>query len=314
MMSILKTWDLHKSYRIKGGVVEAVRGVSLQVAAGEVFALLGPNGAGKTTTIKMVLGLVRPDSGEIRIKGRDPLRDRWALREVGAVLEGNRNLYWRLTPLENLEYFGVLRGLSWRKARQRGRALLERLGLEEKAYNLTQTLSRGMQQKLALASALIHRPALLLLDEPTLGLDVEAKAAVQHLIREISQEGRAVLLTTHQLDVVETVADRVAVLYRGMILTEGSPQELTQQFASGYYLIELARQLPEERIQRLQALGAEPNLNRIIYRGDLEGFWQVLEALRPLEILAIHKDRVDLTEAFLRLIKEGDRHAAASPY
>jgi len=171
-----------------------------------------------------------------------------------------------------------------------------------------------MQQKLALASALIHQPALLLLDEPTLGLDVEAKVAVQHLIREIAQEDRAILLTTHQLDVVETVADRVAILYRGIILTEGSPQELTQQFSSGCYLIELAHPLPGERIQQLQALGAEPNLNRIVYRGDLEGFWQVLEALRPLEILTIYKDRVNLTEAFLRFIGEGDRHASATPH
>ena len=219
-MQILEAQTLKKSYPIKGQAVLAVRDVSLNIAAGEVLAFLGPNGAGKTTTIKMIAGLILPDAGWVRIAGRNPHQDAKALRSLGAVLEGNRNLYWRLTAAENLEYFGVLRGLSRRVARQRGQTLLERFELTEKRTTVVQALSRGMQQKLAIAVSLIHDPQLLLLDEPTLGLDVEATQTVKTLVREIAAEGRAILLTTHQLDIAEELSDRVAIINQGKIVAE----------------------------------------------------------------------------------------------
>lgn len=122
-MQVLEAHHLRKTYRYQGKVIEAVRDVSLSIAAKEVLAFLGPNGAGKTTTIKMIAGLILPDDGKVKIVGRNPHRDTQALRMLGAVLEGNRNLYWRLTPEENLEYFGVLRGLSRSFARKRGNEL-----------------------------------------------------------------------------------------------------------------------------------------------------------------------------------------------
>ena len=124
-MPVLEAQDLRKTFRNRGRAVEAVRGVSLRIGAGEVQAFLGPNGAGKTTTIKMLAGLIYTDAGQVRIDGRDPLHDTGVLRDVGAVLEGNRNIYWRLNPLENLEYFGVLRGLAADEARRRALPLLE---------------------------------------------------------------------------------------------------------------------------------------------------------------------------------------------
>jgi ABC-2 type transport system ATP-binding protein len=126
-MTILDAYRLRKSYRAKGRLIEAVRGVSIRINRGEVLAFLGPNGAGKTTTIKMIAGLIRPDEGWVKLADRDPHRQPETFRLIGAVLEGNRNLYWRLTPAENLEYFGVLRGLSPRDARRRSHALLEQL-------------------------------------------------------------------------------------------------------------------------------------------------------------------------------------------
>lgn len=281
----------------------AVQDVSLQMAAGEVLAFLGPNGAGKTTTIKMIAGLILPDAGSVRIAGRDPHRDASTLRAVGAVLEGNRNIYWRLTPEENLEYFGVLRGLSQKVARQRGRSLLERFELIEKRRALVQTLSRGMQQKLALAVALIHEPQLLLLDEPTLGLDVEATVSVKRLVREIAAEGRAILLTTHQLDVAEELSDRVAIINQGRILVEEPTSKLIRQFSGAAYIVEVEQPLDSVRIDQIKRLETVIH-DRQISVQTAELLYQVLEILRPLPLLRVEKDQANLTDIFLKLLRE----------
>jgi ABC-2 type transport system ATP-binding protein len=306
-LATLVAKDLHKAFRSRGKTVRAVEGVSLEVEPGEVLAFLGPNGAGKTTTIKMIAGLVRPDAGSVRVAGRDPHRDPGALRRLGAVLEGNRNVYWRLTPLENLEYFGVLRGLSATVARRRGQALLERFDLADKRNALTQQLSRGMQQKLAIAVSLIQEPALLLLDEPTLGLDVEAAETVKRMVRSLAAEGQAIVLTTHQLDVAQQLSHRVAIIREGRIIAEDRTATLLARFSGDQYEIEVEGELDEACRDRLAALGAQPLNGRIVYVGSPEGLWAVLEALRPLPILRVEKDRADLTEVFLKLIREETR-------
>lgn len=303
-MAVLRAENLHKTFRSRGRVVQAVSGVSLRVERGEVLAFLGPNGAGKTTTIKMVAGLVRPDRGLVRIEERDPHRDPWTLRRLGAVLEGNRNVYWRLTPLENLEYFGVLRGLTAGAARRRGELLLRRFDLDHKKNALTQQLSRGMQQKLAIAVSLVHEPALLLLDEPTLGLDVEAAETVKQIVRELAAEGQAIVLTTHHLDVAQQLSDRVAIIREGRIVAKDRTKTLLARFSGEQYEIEVAAELDEPRRRRLAGLGAEVTDGCVVYVGDPEGLWQVLEVLRPLPILRVEKDRADLTEVFLKLVRE----------
>ena len=305
-MKVLEVYHLQKTYRQGGKQVQAVVDVSLTLAAGEILAFLGPNGAGKTTTIKIIAGLIRPDAGSVRILGRDPHAEPEALAQVGAVLEGNRNLYWRLTPLQNLEYFGVLRGLSPKTARQRGLELLETLGLGEKGEVAVQTLSRGMQQKVAIAVALLHQPALLLLDEPTLGLDVEAAQAVKSLIRQIAASGRAILLTTHQLDVAEALSNQVAVIERGTILVQAPTQELIRQFASaaGTYRIELEQELDPSRAERLAQQGVEIlSSHQLRFRGFSEALYQVLEILKPLPLLSVKREEADLTHIFLKLLK-----------
>jgi ABC-2 type transport system ATP-binding protein len=309
-MKVLEVYHLQKTYRQGGKQVQAVVDVSLTLAAGEILAFLGPNGAGKTTTIKIIAGLIRPDAGSVRILGRDPHTEPGALAQVGAVLEGNRNLYWRLTPLQNLEYFGVLRGLSPKTARQRGLELLETLGLGEKGKVAVQTLSRGMQQKVAIAVALLHQPALLLLDEPTLGLDVEAAQAVRSLIRQIAASGRAILLTTHQLDVAEALSNQVAVIERGTILVQAPTQELIRQFASaaGTYRIELEQELDPSRAERLAQQGVELlSSHQLRFRGFSEALYQVLEILKPLPLLSVKREEADLTHIFLKLLKRGKK-------
>jgi ABC-2 type transport system ATP-binding protein len=304
-MIALEAYNLGKTYRDRGKQIQAVRDVSLTINTGEVLAFLGPNGAGKTTTIKMIAGLIRPDFGFVKIAGRDPHRDPRALKLLGAVLEGNRNVYWRLSPEENLEYFGMLRGLDHRHARRYGRSLLERFGLMDKRQTPVQALSRGMQQKLAIAVALVHQPQLLLLDEPTLGLDVEATENVKALVREIAQEGRAILLTTHQLDIAEQLSDRVAIIQSGEIIAEEPTRELIRQFSGSAYTIELESPLDEKRSQAIAALGAVVGAEQTVYVQGSDTLYQVFAILQPLPILRVKKDQADLTGIFLKLVREG---------
>jgi ABC-2 type transport system ATP-binding protein len=280
-----------------------VRDVSLQLAAGEILAFLGPNGAGKTTTIKIIAGLIQPDHGQVKIGGLDPYRDPQALRMLGAVLEGNRNVYWRLTPEENLDYFGVLKGLSRRVARQRGSELLERFDLSAKRNLPTQTLSRGMQQKLAIAVALIHSPQLLLLDEPTLGLDVEATQTVKTLITEIAKDGQAIILTTHQLDIAQMLSDRVAIIQKGSIIAEAVTRDLIRQFAGSSYRIEVEGTLDPVRVKLLESFSATVQGEQIRFTGTTADLYQLLEILKPLPLIEVKKEDADLTQIFLKLVR-----------
>ena len=300
---VLTAHELGKGYGRGTQRFEAVRQVSLNLAAGQVLAFLGPNGAGKTTTIKMVAGLVRPDRGWVRILGADPHRNPAALRHVGAVLEGNRNLYWRLTPLENLEYFGVLRGMAPRVARQRGGELLQQFELAHKARVPVQNLSRGMQQKLAIAVALIHDPRLLLLDEPTLGLDVEASQTVKKLVRQIAAAGRAVVLTTHQLDVAEELSDRVAIIREGRIIKEEPTAALIRQFSGSAYHLTVDGFIPVQQQQAVSQLGATVSGSDISFAGSPVELYDLFQALHPLPILSVQRDQADLTQVFLKLVQ-----------
>ncbi len=316
----LESQQLRKGYGRGKRRFEAVRGVSLTLPAGEVLAFLGPNGAGKTTTIKMIAGLVRPDAGWVRIAGADPHRQPQALRGVGAVLEGNRNLYWRLTPLENLEYFGVLRQVPRRLVRQRGEQLLAEFGLLDKRHVPVQKLSRGMQQKIAIAVALIHEPRLLLLDEPTLGLDVESGETVKRLVRQVAASGCAILLTTHQLNVAEELSDRVAVIRQGLIVAEQSTQALIAQFSnSTAYHIEFGGRLSDERREAIAQLGATISNQQIYYSpsdssenssaerpASSTTIYKILSLLDPLPLLEVRQDRADLTNIFLQLTQNKD--------
>ena len=306
-MNVLETHDLCKTFRSRRKTVEAVRGVSLTMGEGDILAFLGPNGAGKTTTIKMIAGLVRPDSGSARVMGRDPNSDSGALRHVGAVLEGNRNTYWRLAPEENIEYFGVLKGLSLRVARQRADELLELFGLGEKRGVPTQKLSRGMQQQVALAVAMIHQPKLLLLDEPTLGLDVSAAERMKRMVREVAARGHTVLLSTHQLGVAEEIAGRVAIIHRGRIIAEDSTSELLGRFSADAYRIEVGAHANGFDGDALARLGASFDGSCIEYLGGAEGLYRVLDLVRPTPIVKVEKVEASLTDVFLQLTGEQDR-------
>jgi ABC-2 type transport system ATP-binding protein len=209
----------------------AVDGLDLTVRAGELYALLGPNGAGKTTTLRIVTGLMRPDSGSIRIFGVDPLKDPIAAKRMVAWLPDEPMIYDKLTPMEYLEFVAGLWTLDPAPAEARAMALVERLELKEFAHHRCEGFSRGMKQKVALAGALLHDPKLLILDEPLTGLDAAMARQVKAILAERVAAGATVILTTHILEVAERMADRIGIIRRGRLMAEGTLAELRQRVA-----------------------------------------------------------------------------------
>ena len=221
--AIIRTEQLTRRF---GGVC-ALDGLDLEVPQGNIFGFLGPNGAGKTTTIRLLLGLLEPTSGTAVVLGADIRREAQAVRErAGALLE-HSGLYERLSAEDNLDFFGRVWKMSASDRQDRIRELLEPLGLFERRREPVGTWSRGMKQKLAVARALFHRPALLFLDEPTAGLDPIAAAALRDdLVRLVAQEGTTVFLTTHNLSEAERMCPMVAVIKQGRLLAVGHPDTL----------------------------------------------------------------------------------------
>jgi len=210
----------------------AVDGLDLDVAPGEFFALLGPNGAGKTTTLRMVAGLLQPDEGSIEICGVDALTNPLAARQIVAWLPEEPLLYELLTPLEFLEFVAGLWRVDPSQAEERGRSLLQRLGLWPHRNERCGGFSRGMRQKVVLAGALLHAPKLLILDEPLTGLDAAAARDVKDLLGEKVAQGATIVLTTHILEVAERLASRIGIITHGRLLAVGSMDELRLQAGS----------------------------------------------------------------------------------
>jgi ABC-2 type transport system ATP-binding protein len=207
----------------------AVDALDLTIRSGEFYALLGPNGAGKTTTLRMVAGLLQPDSGSIAIAGIDALKDPVAAKQVTAWVSDEPMIYDKLTPLEYLEFVGGLWGVDAAVAERSARELLVSLGLEANMHERCEGFSKGMRQKVALAGALIHDPQLIILDEPLTGLDAVSARHVKGLLGERVRGGCTVILTTHILEVAERMADRIGVISSGKLVAEGTLAELRQQ-------------------------------------------------------------------------------------
>ena len=224
MTDALVIKGLTKSYR-----APAVQHLALTERSGELYALLGPNGAGKTTTLRMVAGLLRPDSGAVSVFGVDALAEPIAAKRLIAWAPDEPMLYDRLTPMEYLEFVAGLWGVEPKAARERAETLLKFLGLWEERGQRCETFSRGMKQKAALAGALIHEPRMLMLDEPLTGLDAAVSRQVKDLLQERVRGGATVILTTHILEVAERMADRIGIIQNGRLLAEGTLAELRER-------------------------------------------------------------------------------------
>jgi ABC-2 type transport system ATP-binding protein len=211
----------------------AVDGLDLRVNGGEFYTLLGPNGAGKTTTLRMVTGLLRPDSGAISVFGIDALADPVAAKKIMAWLSDEPMIYDKLTPFEYLEFIAGLWGVDAAAAEARARDLLRWLDLEPHAHERCEGFSKGMRQKVALAGALVHEPRLIILDEPLTGLDAGSARQVKNVLRERVRQGCTVIMTTHILEVAERMADRIGVIAGGKLIAQGTLDELRRQAGKG---------------------------------------------------------------------------------
>ncbi|MFB6300413.1 MAG: ABC transporter ATP-binding protein [Halobacteriales archaeon] len=288
----------------------AVDDISFRVQPGSVVGLLGPNGAGKTTTIKSLLGLIIPTAGTVHIDGIDAHeRPRAAYRQVTAVLEGARNIYWRLTVRENMEFFASLQGRDPRAIREELTGYLSMLGLADEAATPVRALSRGMKQKAALACALARGTPLLFLDEPTLGLDVETSRDLRaELRRLVENDGRTVIISSHDMDVVQAVCDRVIIMNDGRIVANDTVEALIDLFRTQVYRIVVDRPVPDGIEHRLRdrfqidrwVLTADQLVFEVVleHGDDLYPLMAILEAA-DMTPRSIQTQEPDLEEAFL---------------
>ncbi|MGI9021450.1 MAG: ABC transporter ATP-binding protein [Solirubrobacterales bacterium] len=210
--------------------VEALRGVGLEIGRGDFFGLLGPNGAGKSTLIHCATGLAQPTAGSIQIFGHDAIADYADARQAVGLAPQELNLDWFLTVEETLDYHAGYFGMPKRERRERAAELLETFSLVEKRTERTRTLSGGMKRRLILARALMHRPRLLILDEPTAGVDIELRLELWHYVRRINEEGTTILLTTHYLEEAEQLCDHIAFINEGEIVAQGTSGELATRY------------------------------------------------------------------------------------
>lgn len=210
-----------------GTPIPSVDQVNLTIQAGQVYGLLGPNGAGKSTIVRMIATLLNPTSGQVRVCGMDTRTQEREIRAIlGVALGGERSIYWKLTGRQNLEYFAALHGESRRHSRARIIEVLEQMDLADRADDHIETWSTGMRQRLVMARALLNRPKVMLLDEPSSGLDPRAAQTMQDHIRTLKQAGHTILLTTHDMAEADALSDRIGIIDAGKLAGEGTPAEL----------------------------------------------------------------------------------------
>jgi ABC-2 type transport system ATP-binding protein len=267
-MSELKVERLSKTF----GPIRAADAVSFEVRPGEIYGLLGPNGAGKTTTISMISGLLKPDAGEVFVGGKSFWSNPQEAKRIMGVVPQDLAIYEELTGRENLEFWGRMAGLSSSEARSRAGELLASLTLTDRARDAVKTYSGGMKRRINLGCALLHHPKLLLLDEPTVGIDPQARLNILEFIRNLRASGTAILYTTHYLEEAETLCQRIGIIDHGRLLAEGT-------------LAELQERLGGDRVFLLEAdfRGAAPEA----WGGFLERFRVIQKTERQLAVAAV---------------------------
>ena len=225
---MIEVQDLHKSFKSKAGMIHAVRGVSFTAPDGAITGLLGPNGAGKTTTLRMLYTLMAPDQGSVRVDGFDIRKDATAVRQRLGVLPEARGVYKRLTARENITYFGRLHGLDEGTIATRVAYLAQTLGMDF-LDRRSEGFSQGQRTKTAIARALVHDPRNVILDEPTNGLDVMTTRGMRSFLKQLRTEGRCIIISSHIMQEVTALCDRIVVLSHGAVKASGTPDELRAQ-------------------------------------------------------------------------------------
>jgi ABC-2 type transport system ATP-binding protein len=299
-----------KRFRRAARTVTALDGIDLRVFEGEVLGLLGPNGAGKTTLVKVVSTVLLPTSGTVEVFGHDVTTATNTVRRLlGIVLGGERGLYGRLTARQNLRYWAALYHLLPDVARRRTDELLERVGLHDRADDPVETYSRGMKQRLHLARGLIGDPRLVLLDEPTTGMDPVGSSEFRTLVRDLHAEGRTILITTHDMSEAEALCDRVALIDHGRLLAVEEPRVLGR-WIDAYERID-AEGAPEEllaeveRIPGVTSVSANADGSSRVHVGEEGAAQRVLERLVSAGITSLRTSSPTLEEVYLHVF--GDR-------
>ncbi|TMJ61029.1 MAG: ABC transporter ATP-binding protein [Alphaproteobacteria bacterium] len=311
---VIRAEQLTKRY----GANLAVDHIDLEVNAGEIVGILGPNGSGKTTTILMLLGLTEPTGGRAVVAGFDPLRDPLEVKRRVGYMPDQVGFYDGLSALDNLAYTGRLAGLSRDEIDARFADAMERVGLTTVGRNRVRTYSQGMRQRLGLAEVLMKRPSVAILDEPTTALDPHSTQEFLDMIRGLKADGTAVLLSSHHLDQVQSVCDRVALFNRGRVVLSGTVTELAGRVLGGGHVIDVEARGPEGAggiadrlaavpgVVRIQALGGERY--RVDCQRDLRA--EIARRLAPeVELVGIHFAAPSLNEVYNRYFEEA-RHAA----
>lgn len=222
--------ELHKAFKTKTGTVQAVGGVDFEAFDGQITGLLGPNGAGKTTTLRMLYTLMRPDRGQVLVDGVDAAKQPEAVRRALGVLPDARGVYKRLTARENIAYFGELHGMSAAQIEARTKVLASALQMEDILDRQTEGFSQGQRTKTAIARALVHDPKNVILDEPTNGLDVMTTRAMRGFLQQLKAEGRCVIFSSHIMQEVAALCDRIVIIAKGQVVAAGTADELRARF------------------------------------------------------------------------------------
>ncbi|WP_135852516.1 ABC transporter ATP-binding protein [Halorussus salinus] len=307
---------LRKRFGSGPEAVTAVDEVSFTVERGSVVGLLGPNGAGKTTTIKSILGMVLPDEGSVRIHGIDVYdQPRRAYAHVDAMLEGARNDYWRLTVRENLRYFSTIGGVDPDSIADRHERLLAKLDLADAADQPVRSLSRGMKQKVSLASVLASEADVVFLDEPTLGLDVESSLTLRRELRRIvAERNLTVVVSSHDMDVIEDICDRVVIMNEGRVIADDSVGNLLRGFdARGYRVTspDFDETVVADLRDRFEVAGVEEmgDRTRVEVATDSDGFYALTAFLRSRDVTLDRVETVDwdLEDVFVELTGGDER-------
>lgn len=294
------------------GDLLAVNGISFSVKWGELFGFLGPNGAGKTTTVRMLCGLTRISSGEAYVAGYSPIRELKLVKKAIGLVPDTSNLYPELTCWDNLIFTGEMYGLRKEERIRRARELLEFFGLLDKKDSKFDQLSKGQKRKLTLAAALMHRPRILFLDEPTIGLDVRSRRLIWNMIRELNEGGLTIFLTTHNIYEAFNLCDRIAVINRGEIIANGSPAELKRRF-SGSEVLEVSfdGKMSVEEISRIPGVIKASRSGEsfmIVVSDPLSVMEEIVRKAKSkgISLNYVNLRGADAEEVFLKIIGDAD--------
>lgn len=290
----------------KFGSVTAVNDLTLSVNEGEMFGFLGPNGAGKTTSIRLLTGVLKPDTGTVRICGIDTHRQPLDARmEIGVIPE-NSTVYGDLSPEQNMSISGKMYGMPRSLREERIQEILTQLGLWERRSDPVRTFSKGMRQRVSIACAIIHRPRVLFLDEPTSGLDVQSRRLVIETIRQMNETGSTIFLTTHNIEEANTLCSMVSIINKGKVVAEGSPEELKRMFDTTQSVeVSFTRRVSRELFKNEAIVRIEPCGDKWrLYTDDPDHLIKFLAGCaeqESLRITSITTSGPSLEEAFVHL-------------